>query len=282
MIESNVTMAPELVADHYDELDRWYRMLWGEHVHHGLWLTGRESAAEATHNMVTRLAEGLAVSSGQTLCDIGCGYGATGRVLTREYGASVTGLTLSAAQHAYAIERNTEQGDPEILRMDFMESGFEAESFDAAFSIESSEHFADKPGLFTEMFRIVRPGGRIGVCAWLAKAGASARQVDWLLEPICREGRLPGLGTEEEYRDWMTAAGFEEIAFEDYSRNVRRTWPIIVGRMARRLLWDLSAWRFLFSGARNVDFGKTIFRIWLAYRTGCLRYGMFTARKPDE
>ena len=25
------------VADHYDELDDFYREIWGEHVHHGLW-----------------------------------------------------------------------------------------------------------------------------------------------------------------------------------------------------------------------------------------------------
>ena len=37
------------VAGHYDELDAVYREIWGEHVHHGLWRTGRESVAEATH-----------------------------------------------------------------------------------------------------------------------------------------------------------------------------------------------------------------------------------------
>ena len=33
------------VADHYDELDPFYREIWGEHVHHGYWATGRETAA---------------------------------------------------------------------------------------------------------------------------------------------------------------------------------------------------------------------------------------------
>jgi len=35
------------VADHYDELDPIYRALWGEHVHHGLWRSGRETATAA-------------------------------------------------------------------------------------------------------------------------------------------------------------------------------------------------------------------------------------------
>ncbi len=35
------------VAEHYDELDWVYREIWGEHVHHGLWLTGVETPETA-------------------------------------------------------------------------------------------------------------------------------------------------------------------------------------------------------------------------------------------
>jgi energy-coupling factor transporter ATP-binding protein EcfA2 len=44
------------VAEHYDELDVAYRRVWGDHVHHGYWRTGRESAAEAVEALV-RLVE---------------------------------------------------------------------------------------------------------------------------------------------------------------------------------------------------------------------------------
>ena len=282
MIEAKTALATETVADHYDELDRWYLAIWGEHIHHGLWLTGRETTGEATHNLVARLAERLSIGAGTRVCDIGCGYGATARVLAREYGGLVTGVTLSEAQYAYAVQAGAEDGDPHVLRMDFMDNDFETDSFDAAISVESSEHFQDKPGLFDEMYRIVRPGGRVGIYAWLAKQDAAPWQVDKLLEPICREGRLPGMGTEQDYRGWLCEAGFMDVTFEDYSRNVKRTWPIIVGRMAKRLLWDRSAWAFLFSGARNLEFGKSIFRIWLAYELGSMRYGLFTATKPER
>ena len=42
------------------------------------------------------------------------------------------------------------------------------------------------------------PGGRAGIDAWLAKEGAADWQVDRLLEAIGREGRLPGMGTEQD------------------------------------------------------------------------------------
>jgi len=282
MIEPKTTQARERVAEHYDELDRWYLAIWGEHVHHGLWLTGRESTGQATHNLVTRMMERLSIGEGKRICDIGCGYGATGRLLAREYGASVTGLTLSEAQHAYAVDANCKEGDPQVLLMDFMDNDFNVGSFDAAISIESSEHFQDKPGLFSEMSRIVRPRGRVGIYAWLAKEGASDWQVSHVLEPICREGRLPGMGTERDYRTWFEDAGFEGVEFEDYTKNVSRTWPIIVARCAKRMLWDISAWKYLLSGAKSLDFSRSLFRIWMGYQLGCMRYGLFTATKPGD
>ena len=44
-VNAETSAAPEVtredVARHYDQLDRFYRELWGEHVHHGFWATGR-------------------------------------------------------------------------------------------------------------------------------------------------------------------------------------------------------------------------------------------------
>src|SRR3954468_11621640 len=71
---------PQTAADvggHYDELDETYRSIWGEHVHHGYWRTGRGTPEEATADLVRLVADRLDLSSGLKLVDIGCGYGAT-------------------------------------------------------------------------------------------------------------------------------------------------------------------------------------------------------------
>ena len=76
---------PQTAADvggHYDELDETYRSIWGEHVHHGYWRTGRETPEEATAEPRPpgRRAPRPRVR-GWTLVDIGCGYGATAEQL---------------------------------------------------------------------------------------------------------------------------------------------------------------------------------------------------------
>jgi tocopherol O-methyltransferase len=58
-------------GDHYDELDAFYRELWGDHVHHGLWRTGREPAAVAVVQLVDLVAERLGLRAGERVVDIG-------------------------------------------------------------------------------------------------------------------------------------------------------------------------------------------------------------------
>lgn len=93
------------VGRHYDELDRFYREIWGEHVHHGLWVTGQETPEEAVHQLLRRVARHAALDGGETICDVGSGYGATARWLAETFGARVTALTLSRRQQAYAEQQ---------------------------------------------------------------------------------------------------------------------------------------------------------------------------------
>src|SRR3954452_6677454 len=86
------------VAGHYDGLDRFYRELWGEHVHHGLWRTGRESVSQATRALIDLVLAHARLSPGARVADAGCGYGGTARVVARELRADVVGFTLSEAQ----------------------------------------------------------------------------------------------------------------------------------------------------------------------------------------
>src|SRR5580700_11417964 len=79
MISAELPFDPSEVRSHYDELDPFYRELWGEHVHHGFWTTGTESPEIAARRLVELVAEKAQIKSGDLVLDIGCGYGAPAR-----------------------------------------------------------------------------------------------------------------------------------------------------------------------------------------------------------
>ncbi len=274
MIHSRAPQTHAIVADHYDELDTIYRALWGEHVHHGLWTRGDESVEEAVEALSDRVGERLGVVRDYRLVDIGCGYGATARHFAGR-GAHVSGFTLSQAQ----VDAAPPAPNVRLLCRDWLENGLPDGGFDGAYAIESSEHMADKLRFFAEARRVLRPGGKLVICAWLAADRPTRWQIDHLLEPICYEGGLPSMGDAADYRAMGETAGFICAGYEDVSAQVSRTWAICLRRFLRAMLGD-STMRKKVLAARNRRFAFSLPRLIWAYRTGAMRYGIFTFEAP--
>ena len=278
MIIPRVPQTAADVAGHYDELDEAYRSIWGEHVHHGYWRTGRETPDEAVEALVAEVAARLDLAPGQRIVDIGCGYGASAARLAAQHNVEVTGFTLSEAQWAIAAAR---PGPLTFRRRDWLANGLADAAFDRAFAIESSEHMEDKARFFAEAARVLKPGGRLVVCAWLARTGAGPFEIRHLLEPICREGRLPGMGTREDYEALAEAAGLCLLSYDDVSRQVRRTWSICLRRTLGKLVTDRAFRRLaLAHTTRNRSFLLSLPRLLIALRTGAMRYALFAWEKP--
>lgn len=271
------------VARHYDELDQFYLEVWGEHVHHGLWISGDESAETAVRQLVDLVAAEADIKPDERVCDIGAGYGAAARQLVLDYGARVTALTISPMQHEYARRHAHEGENLQYVLGDWLENNLPDEHFDVVYAIECASHMSDPKRFIAEAARVLKPGGRVVVCAWVAAEEPSTRDIKHLLEPICREGRLAHLSTAREYVELVEDAGLLLSGFQDLSRHVRKTWAICLSRTLRRTVSRVSYLRFLLSAkAENRVFLFTMVRIWLAYRRGAIRYILFRASKPVQ
>lgn len=215
---------------------------------------------------------------GDRVCDVGCGYGGPARAFASAHGARVVALTLSRRQVEHARRRTPPEEPVAYLLGDWLANPLRDGCFSAVVAIESASHMPDKPAFLHQARRVLAPGGRLVVAAWLSAENPSRWARRHLLEPICAEGRLPGLASESEYRRWMEAEGLRVVEFDDLGDRVRKTWSVCVQRVLLRLLRDPEARRYVLD-ARNSErvFALGVARIWAAYRTGALRYGVFTA-----
>lgn len=283
-----MTPTPTEVGRHYDDLDVPYREIWGEHVHHGYWERGGESPQEAARALVTLIADLADVKEGERVVDVGCGYGATARMLARTRGAVVVGYTVSKIQFIRAShEKWDEQSSmaplPRIVLGDWLENDLPDASQDLVLAIESLEHIADRERFFDEAARVLKPGGRLILGAWLSKEKPFFVTRRLLLDPIVRAGRLASLPTLKQHQASLSRTGFADISSRDLTRRVRRTWSVCLARSAGRVLTDFSfVRRFLFRSGEGRVFLPAMLRIALAYRIGTMRYAVVLGRKPLE
>ena len=280
-IVPDVSCGASDVARHYDELEPLFRALWGGDLHHGVWEVGRESFHDAALRALERVADLAGIERGQRVVDVGCGSGEAALHLTRTREVRVTGVTISRAQWTRARSHPADMPRPPTFRCeDWQTTGLEDASQDAAISLECLGHLPNKRRFFEQLARVLRPGGTVGMTAWLCAEEPTGRQRERLLEPICVEGKLPSLGSADAYSGLACDAGFRVTAFEDWSDSVRRTWSYTLRRAARLVATDRLARRQVRDLRRAERLrARMAARVWLAYRTGALRYGAFALRR---
>ena len=142
------------------------------------------------------------------------------------------------------------------------------------------EHMADLPRFFREAWRVMKPDGRLVICAWMSCENPGSLSRRLLLNPIVEEAALAGIRPASEFQAATEAAGFTNFHMADITQQVKRTWPLCAVRTVKGLLTKPHYRRFLFSSKNpNRIFALTLFRIWAAYEHGVMRYGVYSADK---
>ncbi len=265
------------IRHHYDVSTLFYRLLWGPHIHHGLWLED-ESPRQAQLQLTDTLARLAQIAPGDSILDVGCGMGGSSIRLAREYQCSVKGVTLSPLQRTWATWSARWAGaarDVTFDRADIESYRVSDGSIDVVWSIECTEHLFEKEAFFQRAAQWLRPGGRVAICAWLAGEtegdSAQAQQI----HDVCAGFLCPSLGTQEDYVGWLQSAGLEMMESRDWTAQVQKTWEICRRRIARsRVAW-IAPWM----GSDTVAFLKHFDTILAAYQSGAMKYGCFVARK---
>jgi tocopherol O-methyltransferase len=264
------------VREHYDSMSPLYRTFWGEHIHHGYWRRD-EASVEAQENLIHELATRARIREGESVLDVGCGLGGSSFFLAERYGATVTGISISPKQIAAATDESRERGlesQAAFRVQDAHRLDSEPGRFDIVWVVECSEHLFDKAKFVRDCARLLVPGGRLAICAWLAGDSLNRTQED-LVETV-RNGMLcPSFGTMDDYIEWMEGGGLSIVGADDITQRVKRTWSL-----CRPVLGFPLVKTMLSTGGRKLQaFADSFVAIDEAYGTGAMRYGMFVAQK---
>jgi cyclopropane-fatty-acyl-phospholipid synthase len=154
------------VRYHYDVGNEFFRLFLDESMTYScaIFSRGAQTLEEAQLTKLDLVAGKLRLEPGMEVLDVGCGWGSFAIHAARQYGARVTGITLSEPQAALARERVSVaglDGMVEIRVTDYRE--LRSSSFDAIASIGMSEHVGERQidRYAASLFGLLRPGGTL-------------------------------------------------------------------------------------------------------------------------
>jgi tocopherol O-methyltransferase len=242
------TVQKRVIRGHYDLSTPFYRLLWGPHIHHGLW-DADETPREAQLQLTERLATLAGIAAGQQMVDIGCGMGASSIHLAKTRRCRSLGVTISPLQRSWAAlaaRWHRVASRVEFRCADAEQLELPRQSLDLVWSIECTEHLFDKPRFFERAAAWLKPGGTMAICAWLAGDELNADRAEQVRK-VCL----------------------------DWTARVSRTWEICRERVRRTRV----RWLAHLVGRDSVLFLDRFDTILGAYQSGAMKYGCFIARK---
>ena len=153
------------IAHHYDISNEFYRLfLDPEMVYSCAYFSDPgQSLAEAQRDKLDYICRKLRLAEGQSLLDIGCGWGGLALWAANNYGVYVHGITLSQEQYNYAVARVRElqlESQVEIEIRDYRNLSVNGR-YDRIVSVGMFEHIGIKnfPTYFSLIRRLLKPNG---------------------------------------------------------------------------------------------------------------------------
>lgn len=206
-LEASGVAADKLTPDHLKPVDEF-------HI----------GGAEAT----TALLDQLQIATGSKVLDVGSGIGGPARLMAQRYGADVCGVDLTPA----FVDTARRLTDAVGLKASFvlgsaLDLPFEDESFDLATLLHVGMNLPDKPRLFAEAARVIKPGGCFAVYDIMQIGAHPVFPLPWASTP---EGSF--LAAPADYLLAAEAAGFKLRARRDRGEAAKAFFAAMKARMA--------------------------------------------------
>lgn len=260
------------ISYHYDLGNDFYGLWLDESMTYSsaLFTTGQESLEAAQEAKYAAMVDRMGVKPGDHVLEIGCGWGGFAEYAAQRRGLNVTGLTISRAQHDYAVARMARLGladRVEIRMQDYRDTDGQ---FDGIASIEMFEAVGEKywPRYFRAVRDRLKPGAQAVIQIIMVSDGrfpSYRSHVDFIQKYIFPGGML---GAPGPVRRVAEATGLRYAGTHDFGASYSET---------------LRRWNHAFQAAwpqiADLGYDARFKRMWEFYLTSCV--GAFRAGTCD-
>lgn len=219
----------QAVISYYDKAEVSYRDIWdldrSMAMHYGYWDQTIKNFPHSLLKMNQVLAEKLQPVSKERILDAGCGVGGSSIFMAKNFACHVTGISLSEKQVRSArknAEKNKVQDLCNFIVADYLNTGFENNTFDGIWALESVCHATNKNLFLNEAYRILKPGGRLILSDGFKKPDLNSEE-NQLLQNWLSGWSITDLETIDRMKFFAAEQGFKNISIKNISENILPT-----------------------------------------------------------
>ncbi|RWR90676.1 24-methylenesterol C-methyltransferase 2 [Cinnamomum micranthum f. kanehirae] len=219
---------PHFVDTFYNLVTDIYEWGWGQSFHFAPSVPGK------SHKDATRIHEEMAVDllkvgPGHRILDVGCGVGGPMRAIAARSRSNVVGITINQYQVDRARAHNRKSGVDslcEVVCGNFLQMPFPDSSFDGAYSIEATCHAPKLEDVYSEIYRVLRPGALYVSYEWVTTDRYKADDPEHveIIQGIERGDALPGLRSYDQVAEIAQKVGFEVVEERDLAKPPAGEW----------------------------------------------------------
>jgi tocopherol O-methyltransferase len=216
------------IANYYDFTRSHYSLFWRldecRSLHYGYWDDSTRSFSEALMHINAVMAKAAEIGDGMNILDAGCGEGGSVAWLATHFASEVIGITLSEKQmlngNAFLKSKGLSNARMEV--QDFTATNFPSNTFDVVWAIESVSHAEEKQKFLNEMFRILKPGGKIILADFFAVKEMQGEDLH-AMQSWAHAWAVPAFEEKNTFLQKAKLAGFDSIEAKDISTHVERS-----------------------------------------------------------
>lgn len=275
------------IVSYYDETQLDYSFFWlnkrNRAVHFGYFNDEIKDHGTALENLNRVLADQAAVSADDYILDAGCGQGGSALWLAEHIGCKVEGITLVPHQVQIAQkEAHIRQLDglTDFSVQDYSNTNYPDEHFSVVWACESQCHAPSKAAFYKEVWRVLKPGGRLVVADYVRRKRPLSSQDEQLLKNWLSGWSIPDIDTWDEHQHNLKENGFELLSQIDATKNMAPPLRKLY-KMSKNLL-PLGKFLYFFRIRNRVRHGNqtgSVFQ-YEALQKELWYYSIFTAYKP--
>ncbi len=263
----------------YDIGSPYYYKIYGEHIHDGYYITGKESKEEAQENLVKLLAEKANIQRGARILDVGCGIGGSSIWLAKKLGAVTTGITISPVQVKIAAQlAKKEQVNSSFLLMNAEEMQFTG-LFDVIWVVAVMTHLVNQERFLESARRYLNHEGKLVIFDWMPDESVTEPKDDRYIRPVAKGMLLSSLYPLNKYIEWLNKYNYQINYAEDITGNCIKTWDDALTVIRNPAVWKLAGKASIEEIQEVFKFIKSVSAMKLAMRKKKLICGAIVAQK---